>query len=476
MQQDLALLHRAFEALHPELYRYNSRSQIEDEFSTLDREFARGETLPQAYLGFSRLCAEIRCGHTYPNFYNQSKAIKSALFERPDKVPFFFRWLGRRMIVTRDFTPEKALPPGTEIVSINGVPVPQLLAKLLPYVRGDGANNYKRVALLQVQGDDTYGEFDVYYPMLFDCSSGSYRLVVRLPKSRQNLEIEAKALSYAERKASIPLDPSGDAPLFSVRYMSGGVALLTMPTWEMYKTKWPWETWLNQTLDDVVARKCKALIVDLRGNEGGNDVGSTLLKRLSRSASGEKLIPLVRFQKLPEEFRPWAKEWDGSGWNDKAWIASTSAVKSPVPSAPEGIEYFVRNDGDDETDTRQEAPRFSGSLYVLVDSSVSSATFNFAQAVQRNHLGTILGEPTGGNKRGINGGQFIFIKLPNSGIEVDIPLVGTFPIMRQPDEGLQPDVKVDVSVQSLSNGTDLVLGRTLQMISQMTRSAHEMQK
>jgi hypothetical protein len=82
-----------------------------------------------------------------------------------------------------------------------------------------------------------------------------------------------------------------------------------------------------------------------------------------------------------------------------------------------------------------------GKLYVI-DANNSSATFEFAQTVQQNKLGTLIGQPTGGNQRGINGGAFFFLLLPKTQIEMDLPLVGNFPSSPQPDPGLAPDILV----------------------------------
>ncbi len=91
---------------------------------------------------------------------------------------------------------------------------------------------------------------------------------------------------------------------------------------------------------------------------------------------------------------------------------------------------------------------------------ISEATFyvfQFAYDIQRNHLGTLIGSPTGGNLRGINGGAFFFVRLPHSHIEVDLPLIGTFPDEPTPDRGLEPDIRVDQTIESITRGQDLVL-------------------
>jgi len=87
-----------------------------------------------------------------PNPFNQQKALINELFRSPTRLPFYFDWLDGHMIVTRNFTPNHLLPPGTEVKKINGVPTSAVLRKLLSIARADGANDSKRVAQLAVNG------------------------------------------------------------------------------------------------------------------------------------------------------------------------------------------------------------------------------------------------------------------------------------------------------------------------------------
>jgi Peptidase family S41 len=98
---------------------------------------------------------------------------------------------------------------------------------------------------------------------------------------------------------------------------------------------------------------------------------------------------------------------------------------------------------------------------VLTDAANSSATFSFAQRVKSTRVGKLVGEATGGNQRGINGGAFFFVRLPASGIEFDLPLIGTFPLQPAPDAGIEPDVKVDVAAVDIATGIDAAMERAL---------------
>ena len=158
---DIRILRRAYESLHPGLYRYATPRQLAQWFEQLEADWSRGPGLREQYLSLSRLLARIRCGHSYANFFNQKKDVARALFDSSGRLPFHFRWIDGRMIVTAHGG--EALPPGTEIHSIDGRPCGRILASLLPYARADGGNTAKRVAQLEVRGFDTLEAFDIFF-------------------------------------------------------------------------------------------------------------------------------------------------------------------------------------------------------------------------------------------------------------------------------------------------------------------------
>ena len=69
-------------------------------------------------------------------------------------------------------------------------------------------------------------------------------------------------------------------------------------------------------------------------------------------------------------------------------------------------------------------------------------------------MARFIGEPTGGNQRGINGGAFYFLRLPNSHIEVDLPLIGFFPPVPRPNGGITPDVVIREQWTDVGNHID----------------------
>lgn len=455
LKADAELLRHAYETLHPGLLRYNSAADIDRHFAELERALEREPSRASAFIAFSQFAATIRCGHTYANFYNQSKAVQAELFQGDNRVPFYFRWIDGRMIVTRNFSADERLVPGSEILSINGVRAARLLETLLSVARADGANEAKRVAYLEVQGNDRYEAFDIFAPLFFPQIGASLRLRVRDPGGAAR-STSVAALSDAGRLQARAPEIRDGSP-WQLDTPRAGVAVLTMPTWAMYNRHWEWHEYIEHAFADFAAQGVRALIVDLRANEGGDDVGNALLAHLvERDLPLPAYRRLVRYRAVPADLVPYLDTWDPSfkDWGDQA-----------VPYDARFLELKKYDDDARGSVIAAREPRFGGKVFVLVGPTNSSATFQFADAVKRNGLATLVGRATGGNRRGINGGAFFFLKLPHSGLELDLPLIGTFPTEPQPDAGVEPDVFVASTRADIAAGRDAELAAALALAS-----------
>lgn len=448
MRGDIALLRRTYAALHPGLLRYHTPAGIDARFAALDRAAATPMPLGTFYLHLARLLSSIRCGHSYANFYNQRRAVAAALFEAPDRLPFDFLWLGDAMIVTADpFA--TGIVPGSRIVAIDDRPAAAILAALMPLVRADGHNDAKRRRLLSVQGDDRYETFDVFFSLLF--GRARYRLTVEaLDGRRRDMTVDAVSLARRRASAHAGIDASGDTPVWTIE-RRGTAALLTMNNWGLYDSTWDWRGWLDDTIDRLIADRVPRLVVDLRANEGGIDCGNALAERLlTRPVAYEECRRLVRYRTVPADLRPHLDTWDRSfdrlgenagRFDDRFYDLDTTGDRID-PIAPRGT-------------------RYPGQVRVLIGPQNSSATHQFADIVRRSGIATLVGQPTGGNLRGINGGCFYFLQLPGTGLEVDVPLVGRFPFAAQPDRGVEPAIASAPTRADIATRTDRVLLRAL---------------
>jgi hypothetical protein len=358
---DVTLMAEALATLHPGLLRYNAQIQIDTTMTSIKRSFAGAPDLAQRFLVLSRFLAMLKCGHSYANFFNQKKEVQQALFDKRSRLPFAMRWIGEGMFVTSE---QDKLQRGTQVGAINGVPVRTMLQALLPYTRADGNNDAKRRNLLNLRGLNKYEFFDVFHGLVYgEPPGGVFRLDVKTPDGKISV-VEVPALTTEQRHAQLPT-VTDDAPLWDWRMTDQGVAVLAMPSWALYNSKWDWQAWLNEKLEAFASDDAaKGLVVDLRGNEGGLDCGDVILERFLKADSALPLRRLVRYQKTPTHLNKVLDTWDESfrDWGDKAKRFDDR--------------FFALPAGD--TTIKPKGARIDKPLVVLTDAANSSAAFTFA--------------------------------------------------------------------------------------------------
>ena len=451
--QDLALLQTAMQTLHPGLGLHNTEADLARIVERLGLAARRlgaryGEAVPvpAAYLPIAEAVAAIRDGHTQVSMYNQSDELAATLYTRPDRVPFTFRLVGRRMLVTGDATPDGALPRGTEILSLDGRPVADVLDALLPYASADGGNDAKRLDQFEVHAAPAPAErFDVIYSLLY-APDGPLALTVRDADGTERALSANRTTADARRDTLLDRDPArpqSPDDLLGYRLDADGTAVLSIGSFATFNMTRDYDAWLAGAFRDMNARGAERLIVDLRDVAGGMDAAALLLLRhlLTEPAEITLWQGSTAYDVIPETLRPHLASWttDFYDLTDRVTPVGDGTFRMPargpisVPPAPDA---------------------FAGPIAVLVDATASSATFYLAQQIQETGVATLVGQETGGSLKGLNAGQMAFLRLPHTGIAVDIPLYAARPATPGPDRGVVPDIVVPLDAEAVIAGRD----------------------
>jgi Peptidase family S41 len=450
IKADIAILRAAYTQMHPGVYRYSTPAEIEARLVLLEKEWSADQSLASAYLSLSRFLGSVKCGHTYANFYNQSELVQQALFAEIPRVPFLFSWIKRQIVITANQSDNPALTAGTVVTHINNIPATTILKRLLPYVRADGSNDAKRTALLGLRGQDDWETFDIFFNLLY-AGASEYVLRIKNIDGRPSTIRVAPISLEKRRSAKRDADDKSNEAIWNIEYRNNSTAILTMPSWGLYDSKWDWEAYLDTCFTEIQTRKIATLIVDIRDNEGGLDCGNAIIARLiDKPLVLEAVERRVRYRSAPADLKPYLDTWDPS-------FATLGEGAEVLPGG------FYNLGAGPANNIIPKGSRFSGKMIVLTNAQNSSATFQFVNIVKSYGLGSIFGEPTGGNRRGINGGSFYFLRLPNSGLEADLPLVGFYRTTPQPDAGILPDVAIDVTARDIATGRDPIMAYALKM-------------
>lgn len=453
---DCAILISALKALHPGLYRYEDEAQIDNYYRKLVDLSEDSISLREAFLRISEFLAHIKCGHTIANPYNQSDAIKAALFSGKDKLPFTFQLIGKRMIITDDVSGTE-ISKGSEVLEINGVKSEIIIDELMKYADGDGSNDGQRLYNMRLTGEGEQEFFDIYFPMLHAPESGKFRITYRDPNSRAGiLEKSVNAVSREERKQLLSLT-TGNKDLteeWKLESPAEGVSLLKFGTFVTYNSGLDWKKLLSDQFGEINSRGSSDLIIDIRGNGGGTtEVAFEILSYISERPLTIKSQRFVCYEKVPDSLMQYLSTWDNSFYDRTASVERYDSRLFRLREENQGFISITPKEGG-----------FKGKVCLLVDEANSSATFILARLVKENRIGLLAGRTTGGNLKGITGGNLFFLDLPGTGIEVDIPLLTELTSSDAPDSGIEPDIYIEQSVENIAGGKDSDLQTLLSII------------
>ena len=257
-------------------------------------------------------------------------------------MPFYFRWLDGRMVVTHDVSAEQAFPRGTQVLAINALPTAAILSGLLEYARTDGANEAKRVANLGVHPAERWEAFDVYLPLVFPQPPGQWTFTIRTPNGSPHT-VRAMPATVAQRMAvydslrRVARDTT--SPPWTFRVDDDGVATPVMPSWVTFNDRWDWQGFIHRAFAELAARRATTLIVDLRGNEGGTSVGDMILAHLTdRAIVPTELRRYTRYRSIPPtssltSTRGTAPSMTGGGGNPGGYAAGWRHRRLLPPNA-----------------------------------------------------------------------------------------------------------------------------------------------
>ena len=459
---DFELVKTAYLTMHPGLYRYNTPDQIETHLEQLKTDLSKDLTIPETYITFSKFIAKIKCGHTNANFWNQPLIVKRAITFQKDKVPFHFKLIDRRMILTESAFNNPALSKGTEVLGINGHSIAEILETLIPLQSTDGANEGQQIVSLQLHGGDKFEAFDMYFPILFPPTNGTYQLELQDLKTQTRSMLNVPAMSRKERIALIKKQfpgviPSMEKDYWQFKELNNETALLTLHTFSIWKWELDWKAYIKDVFDTLKEKNIQNLIIDIRHNGGGADMVS--LEIFKHIATKPITVParkvLYRFNQFPSTVKSYISSWDDSF--EKRDIKKLKPLENDF--------YSMNGEISKIQSYKPYKNVFKGQVYLLVSPTNSSATYYMAGTAKRQQLATLVGQETGGNLKGINGGLIYFLNLPNSKIELDIPIGGVFPLTEQADKGHSPDIFVQKKVTDVMEGIDAELAATLKLIA-----------
>lgn len=457
IREDLALLRRALELIHPGLYRHTPRAVMDRRFRELERELPGAGNTLEVYRQVSAFLATIRCNHTKAE---QPEAVEAWRTANPSHLPFRFQLLEGRMILLSSDPAQAALPRGTEVLRINGRTVAELTDTLGAYVPIDGDTVWARATGLADDGDLMGADFDHFYPCVYGLP-GMFELDVRGSDGGPVRRVAYRPMAFRDWR-KLANTGAGYRSNFSDttttgRLVTPDAALLTIPTFVNYRKPVDPTAFYGDIFRAINASGAKRLIIDLRENGGGSSDATYTLADflLDQPYVWNRAVRLkaTRYGDLPKHI---------SSWGDTDALFNPPLDRFLVQ--PDGSSDWQPPEEPDELLPRRPSKdRFAGPVTILTSPFNGSGSTMLIAKLRDEGRVRLVGGRSGGRGDGPTAGRIFNLNLPNSGFAVRIPnAFNAMPVARfESRGGVTPDVLIEPTVSDVRAGRDAVLARAL---------------
>ena len=443
-------MRRALETIHPGLYRYVSKAQVDASFARLEAQAKQPITTLALHREIARMVASIHCDHSKPELPD---AIAKWRQTNASHLPLRFKLIEGRMIVVSG-----ALPKSAEITAINGRQMSQILNAVAPLVAYDGETDQAIAVKIADDSDLGGSDLEEYWPGLFGAPS-QWDIAWKVP---------GEAAAKTSQLAPISFDQwtQLDAPDGKYRNefyngitwrMAGKTARLKIDTFVNYRNPVAATPYLSGFFNAMKAAGTEHLVLDLRNNGGGSTdptiaLGRHLLDTPFKLTTSIR-AKTIRFGDLPKHIETWGDREAQFNPPESAYRRTDDGLLERIPTGTD------ENDDDDSTIEHQPLPvtqRFTGRLTVLIGpQNGSGATMTIAWLKDRRDV-TLVGEDTSGSAEGPTAGNIFNLVLPESHIRVRAPQFRSFTNIKQftPRRGMKADVQVVPTLADFEAGRD----------------------
>jgi C-terminal processing protease CtpA/Prc len=362
-------------------------------------------------------------------------------------LPLLVKVINKRPYVFRDFSDLANAPTdgttlaGQEIQSINGIPASRIVGTLLAAVGADG--DVATARDVRISGARFAGNLITLLGL-----TSPYDLVVAYPGSKRQQKVRLNGVALPRineaSKARYPQDdPSG--PAGTLKFEDDGkiaqIKILGFGGFVDAEKKKGLREFYKESFETIQAKGSKSLIIDLRGNGGGEDeLGQLLVSYLINEPF--KYYDDLVINAMTFSFGKYTK----------------SNITIPERITEKRADGKVHAIGHPNWGIKQPSkPHFTGKVFILIDGGSFSTTSEFLSQAHFHKLATFIGEESGGGYYGNSSGFMPLLTLPNTNLTVRVPLMTYYMAVsgyKQASHGVIPDYPVPHTIADLIAGKD----------------------
>ena len=444
--EDFDLFTLALEEAHAGLYNYISPQR----YNTLTDSIKKGLTHSMSDMEFYRLLCPIieaiKCGHTRISLSNQTNEY---LNNQNIFFPFQLRFISGKAYVLKNLQ-DNTIQPGSEILSINNRPIPALVSEIFKMQNSDGGITTGKYKKLDEKFHELYCQF-IEQSQSFNVQYIPYE--VNKPK-----EIIFTGISNNDWWNKINSNNSPAKKLLNLKVLdNSGIAVLDIRKFvsqEINEAYGSFQQFMDSAFKVIKEKNLQNLIIDLRGNGGGNIADELIPYLITHQIQFYKTIdaPKTRYSFLEHtdngiffneaNVNKWNKYRNENGRYDLLGSRNENINPSPLV--------------------------YNGNLCILIDGNSFSATAQLASILHDQKRAMFFGEETGGSYLGSSSGDYINLTLPHSQIKVTIPIrnyILNVSLSSKIRRGVIPDYEISNTIKDILEGNDAEMEFVIDYIS-----------
>lgn len=406
LKKDFSDLYNSLKSSYPSLNRYHSSDYIYENYNQALNALEKEMTLTDFYKSVSSFISKIGDGHMrveFPDYF------ASAYYKKLKKLPFKLKTIGDKAFVTENYSRNK-LFNNAQVISINGKSIQEITTEMAKLISSDGYNltgKYHRIS----------NDFDFYYSLV--SGFGENAKIDFVPQGQEIVHSNDISLMTNKEIEKIKSDRKTELNYKSFDYQTKkNVAILTIRT---FNNAEGFQEFVDESFKKIVKSKIDKLILDFRGNGGGEETNAIYLYSYLTTK------PFKYYDRYEVSVEPNEKV------NQKSTLISYETLNffSNIISK-DSLGRSVINDLEplkgrfldpNELQQPKNKNNFDGEIVVLIDGGSFSATSEICAIMERDKRATLVGTETGGTFDGNTSGIYDQVTLQNSRLKVRIPLV-----------------------------------------------------